>query len=109
MESVACCVALGEDEHATLSLIDVVGEVDDFEKQMRQELRVSWRADAVVHSGKVGDVGLIALVKIDAIPARLKVDLRSEPGVALGGLEAWSFWLRAAAVETGEADTICNR
>jgi hypothetical protein len=98
VKAIACCVALGEDEHPTVGLINAVDRVDDFEEQMREQDRMGRRTDAVVNAREVSDVGLVSLVQVDAVPAALEVDLGSKPGVALGGLEPRGFRLRATAV-----------
>jgi len=62
--------------------MDLRDAVQDLVEEMHKRHRVAARALAVVDTAQIRDVRLIGLVQVDAIPARLEMDLRSEPVLA---------------------------
>ncbi len=74
-------VALAENVFAAGGM-DLRDAVQDLVEEMHKRHRVAARALAVVDTAQIRDVRLIGLVQVDAIPARLEMDLRSEPVLA---------------------------
>lgn len=108
MESEPGSVAVGEDETSAVRSVNSVGVVVDLIEEMRQQLGMGRRADAVVDLGHVGHMRLIRLVQVDTIPAAGEVELRTQAirAVRVGDVGGFGCWV--IVINAGEADAIGN-
>lgn len=105
MEAETGRVALAEDVFPAGGEMDLRDAVQDLVEEMHKRHGVAARAFAIVDAAHVRDVRLVGLVQVDAIPAGLEVDLRSEPVLA-ARLRQVRRLLLGRLVKTGEADAV---
>lgn len=109
MESVTGSVTIREDKVATLLLVDVVDRVDDLEEKMRKQFRMRWGTDANVNTGHVGDVALVSLIQVLAVPAAGKMDLGTKTSGTVRFGKTRSLRAGIGVVEASKTDAVGNR
>lgn len=110
MVAVACEISCGEQEATAVRRIDLVDRIIGLVEQVRQQYRVRWRADSVVNLGKIGDMRLVWLVKVHAVPAGRKMDLRTKSaGTVEICRKAMRFWYWVVVVDAVERDSVGYR
>ena len=91
MKAITRSIPIGKDEHASITLVDAVHRVDDLEKQMHEQIWISWWAVSIVNLTHVRDMALITLVQMDAVPAARELDLCSKAGATVCPEHVWLF------------------
>lgn len=96
-------------EHKLPSILhDLRHAVQDLEEHMHKLHWMRGRTEAIIYPAHVSDVTIIALIQINAIPARLEMDLRAQAIAASRVRHQWSLfaWI---FVKTSETDAVGDR
>ena len=106
--TLTCSISVGKDESSSSLLFDLIYTIEDFEKQMHELYGVIRRANSIVDLRHVGDVAVVRLVEIDAVPAALELYLGPQTVGTARAIHVGSFG-RADGVQARERGAVRYR